>query len=126
MHHRSSHVNFVPVLLAGVSAALFGLAAPLGKILLRDSNPFLLAGFLYLGASAGLLPVVTARRELGFLLRLNRANRLRLAGAVILGGMAGPVLLLSGLRLASASSVSLWLNFELVATAVLGFIFFRD
>jgi len=40
--------------------------------------------------------------------------------------MAGPILVLSGLRFASASSVSLWLNLELVATALLGFLFFRD
>lgn len=126
MHYNSSRLKYLPVLLAALSAALFGMAAPLGKILLRDTHPFLLAGLLYLGASAGLLPVVLARGELGFLLRLDSANRLRLSGAVILGGMAGPVLLLSGLRLASASSVSLWLNFELIATAVLGFLFFRD
>jgi drug/metabolite transporter (DMT)-like permease len=44
----------------------------------------------------------------------------------MLGGIAGPVLLLFGLRNAAASSVSLWLNMELVATAVLGAIFFRD
>ncbi|MBI4514696.1 MAG: DMT family transporter [Deltaproteobacteria bacterium] len=31
-----------------------------------------------------------------------------------------------GLRLASATSVSLWLNMELVATAVLGHLFFRE
>lgn len=126
MHYVKENIKFLPVLLAAVSAALFGMAAPLGKILLRDTNPFLLAGLLYLGASAGLLPVVLAKRELSFLLHLDRANRFRLAGAVILGGMAGPVLLLTGLGLASASSVSLWLNFELIATAVLGFFFFRD
>ncbi len=119
-------MKLLPVILAAVSAALFGMATPLSKILLRDINPFLLAGLLYLGASAGLLPVVLLRRELPQLLRLDSVNRGRLAGAVLLGGMAGPILVLSGLRFASASTVSLWLNFELIATAVLGFLFFRD
>ena len=58
--------------------------------------------------------------------RLDRANRVRLFGAVVLGGMAGPVLLLFGLRVAAAAAVSLWLNLELVATAVLGAVLFRD
>ena len=120
------NTRLIPVFSAAVSAALFGMATPLSKILLRDINPFLLAGLLYLGAAAGLLPVVLLKRELPQLLRLDTKNRGRLSGAVLLGGMAGPILVLSGLRFASASSVSLWLNFELIATAVLGFLFFRD
>ena len=36
------------------------------------------------------------------------------------------MLLLLGLRLAAAVSVSLWLNLELVATALLGVLVFRD
>ena len=35
------------------------------------------------------------------------------------GGVFGPVLLLAGLQVASAATVSLWLNLELVATAIL-------
>jgi drug/metabolite transporter (DMT)-like permease len=42
------------------------------------------------------------------------------------GGVFGPILLLWGLHWASAASVSLWLNLELAATAVLGTVFFRD
>jgi drug/metabolite transporter (DMT)-like permease len=51
---------------------------------------------------------------------------LRIFGAVLFGGCLGPVFLLLGLTSAQASSVSLWLNLELAATAVLGFLFFRD
>jgi len=56
---------------------------------------------------------------------LDRANRIRLLGAVILGGICGPLALLFGLRMAAAS-VAMWLNLELVATALLGHFFFRD
>jgi drug/metabolite transporter (DMT)-like permease len=59
-------------------------------------------------------------------LRLEGPNRTRLLGAVVLGGIAGPVFLLFGLQLAAAASVSLWLNLELVATAILGHLVFRD
>ena len=54
------------------------------------------------------------------------SNRLKVAGAVVFGGVLGPVLLLLGLRTAQASSVSLLLNLELVATALLGVLLFKD
>jgi drug/metabolite transporter (DMT)-like permease len=54
-----------------------------------------------------------------------RTQRL-LFGAILFGGVLGPVLLLFGLRLAASASVSLWLNLEAVATALLGFFVFRD
>ncbi|HAW85941.1 MAG TPA: EamA family transporter, partial [Spirochaetaceae bacterium] len=42
------------------------------------------------------------------------------------GGILGPVCLLFGLSLAKSASVSLWLNLELVATALLGHFIFKD
>src|SRR5262249_6766846 len=47
-------------------------------------------------------------------------------GAIVFGGILAPVLLLAALRLTLAGSVSLLLNLELVATAVLGVVFFRE
>lgn len=126
MKTNSVSRRVVPFFTAALSAVLFGIATPASKYLLRDIHPFSLAGLLYLGASAGLLPVVIARKEFAALRGMNRANTRRLFGAVILGGIAGPVLLMFGLTQASASSVSLWLNLELVATSVLGYLFFRD
>jgi drug/metabolite transporter (DMT)-like permease len=110
------------VAIAWLAAALFGAAAPLGKWLLGALSPLQLAGLLYLGAALGVLPALRGRR----LLPRARRGRLRLAGAVVCGGLIGPVLLLLGLRLASAASVSLWLNLELAATALLGAALFRD
>jgi len=49
-----------------------------------------------------------------------------LCGAIVFGGIAGPVLLLEGLRRAPAGSVSLWLNMETVATALLAWLFFKE
>ena len=106
-----------PILIALAAAASFGLAAPLGKVLLVDFPPFQLAGLLYLGAALGTAPWALragARR------RLDGRNWARLIGAVGCGGVIAPVLLLYGLRLASAASVSLWLPLEMAATAALG------
>lgn len=119
-------LKIYPVLLASISALLFGIATPVNKILLNDFNPFFLAGLLYSGAAIGLLPVVIRRKEILNFFKLSKLNRKRLFGAIVLGGIVGPIFILSGLKYASASSVSLWLNFELIATSILGFIFFKD
>ncbi len=123
---KSTIAKYPVVLLALLSAALFGINTPVNKYLLNNINPVFLAGLLYLGASIGLLPIILVRGEFKNLVNLNRNNRIRLSGSIILGGVAGPILILSGLKFASASSVSLWLNLELAATSLLGFLFFKD
>ena len=45
---------------------------------------------------------------------------------MLFGGVLAPVLLLAALRLTLAGSVSLLLNLEMVATAVLGVALFRE
>jgi drug/metabolite transporter (DMT)-like permease len=115
-----------PLALALFSAALFGAATPASKGLLADLSPFQLAGLLYLGAALGVAPLAWRQGGLRFPGGGDRRNRIRLLGAVLAGGIAGPVLLLFGLRLAGAASVSLWLGFELVATALLGALAFRE
>jgi drug/metabolite transporter (DMT)-like permease len=115
-----------PFSLALLSAALFGAATPASKVLLADLSAFQLAGLLYLGAALGVAPLAWRQGGLRIPGRSDRRNRMRLLGAIAAGGVAGPVLLLVGLRLAGAASVSLWLSFELVATAVLGALLFRE
>jgi drug/metabolite transporter (DMT)-like permease len=115
-----------PLFLALLSAALFGAATPASKALLTDLSPFQLAGLLYLGAALAVAPVAWGQGRLRLPAVNDRRNRIRLFGAVIAGGIAGPVLLLLGLRLAGAATVSLWLSFEVVATAALGAFVFRE
>ncbi len=119
-------MKFVPVFIGAVSAALFGVATPLSKILLGGLSQFQLAGLLYVGAGLGMVPFVITRRRTSPAKRMDGKNALRLGAAVLFGGCMGPVFLLFGLSSAQASSVSLWLNLELAATAVLGRLFFRD
>ncbi len=119
-------MNKAPVLMALVSALLFGAAAPASKFLLEGLNPFQLAGLLYLGAALAVAPSALRSNGLGLPSHKDTHNQLRLLGAIVFGGILGPVALLSGLRLAGAASVSLWLNLELAATAVLGILIFRD
>ena len=114
------------LLFAITAAALFGAATPLSKLLLGALPPVQMAGLLYLGAALGLLPLILRRRRVRLPWQYDRATQRRLAGAILFGGVLGPVLLLLGLQRAAAGSVSLWLNLEAVATALLGFLVFHD
>lgn len=114
------------VFLALLSAALFGAATPFSKALLSTFDAFQLAGLLYLGAAIGSSGPAFRKRPRTLPWRMDRRNQFRLAGAVFFGGVLAPILLLFGLKAASAASVSLWLPLELMATAILGTLLFRD
>jgi drug/metabolite transporter (DMT)-like permease len=114
------------VLLALAAAALFGASTPASKLLLSQLGAFQLAGLLYLGAALAMAPVLLRERRSRPRERLDRRSLGLLAGAVLAGGVAGPVLLLLGLARTSAGSVSLLLNLELAATGLLGAALFRE
>lgn len=106
------------------AALLFGAGTPLAKLLLHTVSPWLLAGLLYLGSGIGL----TVYRF------LSRADAVRLpsteapwfVGAVVSGGIVGPVLLMLGLTSMPASGASLLLNAEGVFTALLAWFAFKE
>jgi drug/metabolite transporter (DMT)-like permease len=106
------------------SAVLFGLSTPLSKRLLPGINPILFSGLLYLGAGLGLFVVRLAlpSREAA----VQRGDWPKLAGIIILGGVIGPVLLMVGLRHATALSASLLLNLEAPLTMLIAVLFFHD
>lgn len=106
------------------AAALFGASTPLCKPLVTELGPNTLAGLLYLGAAAALAPVALRAGLAPFARR--GANLARLAGVVVFGGALAPVLLLAALERAPAGSVALWLNLEVVATALLARAFFHE
>ncbi|MCD5416113.1 DMT family transporter [Candidatus Bipolaricaulota bacterium] len=109
-----------------LAACLFGAATPASKALLQNVAPQALAGLLYIGAAIGVLPIVLRERSFRLPWRAGRRTTLLLAGSVVCGGVLGPWLLLLGLRVATAGSVSLFLNLELVATVLLGRLIFRE
>lgn len=114
------------LLTAFLAALLFGAAAPFGKPLLPFLNDFQMAGLLYLGAALGVSLILLKEKVFQWPWQIRRQDVVKLSGAVLFGGILGPVLLLAGLRIAAAGSVSLWLNMEMVATAVIGYAFFKD
>jgi drug/metabolite transporter (DMT)-like permease len=118
------------VLAAFTSAALFGVSTPAAKALLGTVDPVLLAGLFYCGAGIG----VAVLRALAPILKapaarqqpLARRDYGWLAGAIALGGLAGPVLLMLGLSRTPAATASLLLTMEGAATALLAWFVFHE
>lgn len=112
------------VLSALGSAVLFGAAAPLAKLLMLQTSPWLLAALLYLGSGLGLWLFRRLRGMPG--VRLSRGELGCLMAAIVAGGVLGPVLLMLGLAQLSASKASLLLNLEGVLTALLAWFAFKE
>jgi drug/metabolite transporter (DMT)-like permease len=125
--NRTSMVN------SGIAAALgaallFGASTPFAKLLLGDLPPLLLAGLLYGGSGLGLGAWLLFRPDApgAGQARLSARDYPWLAGAVLFGGVLGPVLLMLGLARTSAAEASLLLNLEGVFTALLAWFAFRE
>jgi drug/metabolite transporter (DMT)-like permease len=117
--------------LALASAVLFGASTPFAKVMVGGIEPALLAAILYLGSGAGLAMVrlarrFTSRRQAPASEALGVRGSLWLAGAILFGGVIGPLLLMIGLSMTPASSASLLLNLEGVMTALLAWFVFRE
>lgn len=116
------HQPGVPAALG--AALLFGAGTPLAKWLLDAVSPLLLAGLLYLGSGIGL----TLYRRLiqAPAVRLSHNEASWFAGAILAGGIIGPILLMIGLTGMPASGASLLLNAEGVFTALLAWFIFKE
>lgn len=106
------------------AAFLFGCGTPLAKWLLSSIDPWMLAALLYLGAGVGLSLYPGIRRSSGK--KPAGGEWPWLAGAILAGGIIGPVLLMFGLTGMHASDASLLLNSEGVFTALLAWFVFRE
>jgi drug/metabolite transporter (DMT)-like permease len=115
--------------LAALAALLFGATAPLLQIASRGLNALAAAAFLYLGA--GLLAMVSqlgrsarsgARRDAA----LTRADLPRVLLVALLGGFAGPALLVHGLERTDAVRASLLLTLEAPFTVAVAVAFFHE
>ncbi|HEY5560551.1 MAG TPA: DMT family transporter [Clostridiaceae bacterium] len=122
--------KFYPVMMALLASTLFGVSAPITKILLGQIEPIPLASLLYLGSGLGLLIFQIVNRIIKKQVineaPLRKKDFLWLLGAIITGGIIAPIILLSSLKITPASTASLLLNFEGVATTIIAIIFFKE
>lgn len=101
---------------------LFGAATPATKLVVGHLGTVTLAGLLYLGAAVAVAPF--AFREQRSVASLHQRSRLLIA--VAFGGGLAPVLLVLALDRTPAGTVSLFLNLELVATAIIARVFLQE
>lgn len=130
-HSHLHHHRFAGPAAAIFAAVLFGLSTPLAKLLVDAVSPWMLAGLLYLGSGLGLgvirlVRLVAAPGGLRGERSVRGAEWGWLLGAVLAGGVAGPVLLMYGLTVSAGSTAALLLNLEGVFTALLAWIVFRE
>lgn len=124
--HRKLGNNAIA--LAILAAFLYGISAPFSKLLLTEMPPTLMAGLLYLGAGMGMLfwNVLRKRnKEKEREAKLTRKDTPYVIAMVALD-VAAPIALLTGLAFTPAENVSLLNNFEIVATGLLAFFFFKE
>ena len=118
----------IGILLAVLAAALYALTSPLSKLLLDYLPPTLMAGFLYLGAGIGMGIIALIRRaskKQQTELALTKSE-LPYTVAMVALDIAAPIFLLMGLEATSAANASLLNNFEIVATAVIALMIFKE
>ena len=119
----------IGIVLALLSAILFGASTPFAKLLLGSVDPWMMAGLLYLGAGLGLAVIHMLRAVLqlpAIEAPLRRADMPWLALVILTGGLLGPLLLMFGLARTDAATASLLLNLEGLATMGIAWIVFRE
>lgn len=116
------------IVLAILAAALYAVNSPFSKILLEYIPPTLMAGFLYLGAGMGMIGIAFVRRRTFSPVRESKlsADDLPYTAAMIALDIAAPICLLAGLESTTAANASLLNNFEIVATALIALLVFKE
>ena len=124
MESTMKHGIFLAVLAAG----LYALSSPFSKLLLQFMPSTLMAGFLYLGAGLGMTALAFGRKAVGRPEAEARLTRKELPYtiAMIVLDIAAPISLLFGLTMTTAANASLLNNFEIVATAIIALLIFKE
>lgn len=119
--------NLLAVLLALLAAALYAISVPLSKLLLERMGSVFLSSFLYLGAGIGIGIMYLFTRKKGGAKseRLTKKELPYTVGMIALD-IAAPILLMIGLKTATAANVSLLNNFEIAATSLIALFIFKE
>ena len=120
--------NSFGIALAVLAAALYAISSPFSKLLLEYMPSTLMAGFLYLGAGLGMGIVALFRK-----LNKSESSEEKIAIedlpytiAMVVLDIAAPIFLLLGLSYTTAENASLLNNFEIVATALIALMIFKE
>lgn len=120
--------NIRSIVWALLAAALYAISTPVSKLLLQDVAPTMMAGLLYLGAGIGMFGLGMVRRGVKAPPHENHLTRRDLPYTVgmVLLDIAAPICLMVGLTRTTSANASLLNNFEIVATALIALMVFRE
>ena len=115
------------IIMAILAAVLYAVSSPFSKVLLNEMPPTLMAGFLYLGAGIGmsLIAVLRRVRQAEITEILSKAE-FPYKFAKDLLDISAPICMLIGLSATTAANASLLNNFEIVATALIALVVFKE
>ncbi len=118
------------VLYALIAALLFGCSAPISKLFLGEIEPIPMAAYIYIGSGIGLVVFKIIQNILNKSEKSEAPLRKKdipwLIGAIIFGGIIAPIILMTSLKITPASTASLLLNFEGVATTLIAVTLFKE
>lgn len=117
----------ISIFYAFAAAVFYALSIPLSKLLLSQLPPVLMASILYFGAGFGvaLLWLIFGWKVQDKQSLLSKEDLPYTILMVILD-IAAPILLMKGVSLGNAGNASLLSNFEIVATTLIAFTFFKE
>ncbi len=116
------------IFLAILAAALYAINSPFSKLLLEYMPATLMAGVLYIGAGIGMGAVLIFRKASKTASDGEKITPSDIPYVLLMIALdvAAPIMLLLGLERTSAANASLLNNFEIVATALIALIIFRE
>ena len=116
------------IFLAILAAALYAVNSPFSKLLLDYMPSTLVAGFLYVGAGLGMGIIAIIRKRKNSVTVEENITKAELPHtiAMIVLDIAAPIFLLIGLDNTTAANTSLLNNFEIVATAIIALMIFKE
>lgn len=117
--------------LAILAAVLYAISIPAAKVLMGSVEPTVLAGILYLGAGIGMSILLIPQlfhRDRGAASRYEPFTRADLPYVIGMVGLdiAAPVLLMFGLQRTTAGTTSILNNLEIVFTALIALLVFKE
>ncbi|HJJ48249.1 MAG TPA: DMT family transporter [Methanocorpusculum sp.] len=116
------------VILAVTAALIFSLHTPVSALLLENSGPMGATGFMNIavGIVALLIFICIRNKKVNDPARHLRKTDIPALILMNIADFLGSVFLMLGLTLASSTSASLMLNFEIVAAAVLAMVYLKE
>jgi drug/metabolite transporter (DMT)-like permease len=126
--HRIKNIRIVATIYAILASLFYGFGTPLSKLLLEKVSPYMMSSLLYFGAGLGMLLIVILnkkQREVPITKSFSK-NDVKFIVLMIVLDILAPILLMLGLLRTNASTASLLNNFEIVFTAIVAMIFFKE